>query len=82
MLAVQRYLDSLPPKKRDKSFVDTCKKAGKITPESMGVSIREIKDRNSQQSSRKIVTNVVEPAVRVLKEYNGVINTLGKLPII
>lgn len=81
LIALDRYIASVPEKSRKKSFVDVCHKAGQISPEALNASLRDIKQQSAQQSASKTVSEVLEPMVRGLKDYNGIVNTLGNQPL-
>lgn len=76
--AFKDYLYNLPEKKRNKnSILSHINVNSPPTPESIQKSIEDAETKNSNKSSSKIMKKVLSPVIRVLKDYYGVIDTLG-----
>lgn len=79
--AITKYIQDLPDKDRDKSFVSICQKRGTVVsvPDSLDVEIKAIRAAYSQRSKTKQkVVNVLELVVTALRDYGGIINTFSK----
>jgi hypothetical protein len=75
--AIEEYLKGLPEKKRKRKFIVDCQRStnGSITPEAIHDSIKKAEEKTSKQRS---IRNALEPVVRVLKDYDCIIGTLGR----
>lgn len=78
--ALDRYLQSLPPEKRADDFLDACvNKDTTVTAEDIHAMIGKALDKKVE--SKGIVRSWLDKLVRALKDYDGIICTLGKIII-
>lgn len=81
MDAFHDYFRNLPEQKKNKrSILSRVDIRDPPTPESVQESVRQIELKHAQKPSIKIMKKVLGPVVTVLKDYYGVIDTLG-LPL-
>lgn len=76
--AFNDYFYSLPEKKKNKrSILSRIDVNNPPTLESIQGSMEAIETKNANKPSMKIMKKVMSPVIRVLKDYYGVIDTLG-----
>lgn len=80
---MKKYMEDLPEKERDKSFISICQKHGQVvTADSMNTTLNDIKEKCSQRSKRKQkALTAFESVVRGLRDYVGIINTFSMFNI-
>ena len=71
-------MTSLPEKKHKRDFIVNCEGAKVVTAESINESIKEVEERSSNRSFKRIRRNVLSPVVTVLKDFYIIIEALGK----
>ena len=78
--AFHGYFYNLPEKKKNKrSILSRIDINNPPTPESIQDSMEKIETKNANKPSMKIIKKVLSPVMRVLKDYYGVIDTLGSI---
>lgn len=78
--AFSDYFYNLPEKKRNKrSILSRIDVNNPPTPESIQGSMEAVETKNANKPSMKMMKKVLSPVIRVLKDYYGVIDTLGSL---
>lgn len=81
--AFNDYFYNLPEKKRNKrSILSRIDINNPPTPESIQGSMEAIEMKNANKPSMKMMKKVLSPVIRVLKDYYGVVDTLGSLLIL
>ncbi|KAI5116473.1 hypothetical protein M0805_001636 [Coniferiporia weirii] len=74
--ALDSYLNGLPEHKQKKNFIATCyDPAHPVTPDAVNKSIERIEADKSSRSST--ISKLFRRFVSVLKDYDGIINTLA-----
>jgi hypothetical protein len=51
-----------------------------VTPEAVEASIKLIEAKNAQKASARMIRTVVGPVVKILKDYEGVVESLCEIP--
>lgn len=76
--ALEKYVNGLSEKERKKNFIAVCyDPSNPVTPESVSDAIRKVEADHSQKSST--ISKVIKKVVSALKDYDGLINSLGQL---
>jgi len=75
--AFHEYLQHLSEKKAKRSILSRIHIDDPPTPEDIQESMRQIQLQHAQKPSVKIMKKVLGPMVTVLKDYYGIIDTLG-----
>lgn len=78
-MALNEYIQGLPEKARKRKFILECQRSekGVITANDIHQSIRKMEESKSQRSSKSVLRSVLSVVVRVMKDYEGVIQSLG-----
>lgn len=79
MMALDEYIQGLPEKARKRKFILECQRSDKgvITAGDIHQSIKRMEESKSLRSSKSVFRNVLSVVVRVMKDYEGVIQSLG-----
>jgi len=79
--ALEEYIKGLPEKKRKRKLIIDCQRRstnGPITPDAIHDSIKKAEEKSSKRTSKRIIRNALGPVVHALKDYDGIIGTLGR----
>lgn len=78
-MALNEYIQGLPEKARKRKFILECQRSekGVITANDINQSIQKMEESKSQRSSKSVLRSVLSVVVRVMKDYEGVIQSLG-----
>ncbi|KAF7302531.1 hypothetical protein HMN09_00887500 [Mycena chlorophos] len=74
--ALDQYIASLPEKKKKREFIVHCC-AEAATPEDINEAIKRVEEKSTEKSGRKMVKRILSPVVSVLRDYDGLINSLA-----
>lgn len=74
--ALDKYLHDLPPGKHKEDFIRACyDPAAPITAVSVNDVLEKMQRERSNNAS--VASRIVKRVVRALKEYDGIVNSLG-----
>lgn len=78
-MALEKYIQELPEKARKRRFILECQRSdrGTMTVDDIHQSIRRKEESKSQHISKSVVPKVLKRVVEVMKDYEGVIQSLG-----
>lgn len=76
---MDEYISGLPEKARKRKFILECQRSekGAISANDIHQSIQRMEESKSLRSSKSVFRNVLSVVVRVMKDYDSVIQTLG-----
>ena len=74
--ALDQYIKALPEKRQKGKFFVACTSGGDaITAESLHESLKRAEEK---KSSKSVIGKILTPVINVLKDYDGLINSLSQ----